>query len=62
MTVNETIERPIPSILMTECDAPIMRHVKTNADLVGVLSRYIEAFEACRTKHIALVTAIQKEK
>jgi len=45
---------------MQPCIEPVIGDVKTNADLVRVLSLYMEAFDICKAKHEALVAAIQE--
>lgn len=37
-----------------------MGEIVTNADLVRILSLYMEAFDICKAKHEALVAAIQE--
>lgn len=49
-----------PTVLMQPCIDPVIGDVKTNADIVRVLSLYMEAFDICKAKHAALVTAIQE--
>jgi hypothetical protein len=45
---------------MQPCIDPVIGDVKTNADLVRILSLYMEAFDICKAKHEALVTAISE--
>ena len=49
-----------PAILMQPCDKPKVGEIVTNADLLRVLSRYMEAFDICVAKHDALVKAIKE--
>lgn len=49
-----------PTVLMQPCNDPVIGDVKTNGDLVRVLSIYMEAFDICKAKHEALVAAIQE--
>lgn len=44
---------------MQPCDRPKEGEIVTNADLLRVLSRYMEAFDICVAKHDALVEAIK---
>lgn len=46
---------------MQPCIEPVIGDVKTNADLVRILSLYMEAFDICKAKHEALVAAIHEE-
>ena len=50
-----------PEVLMQPCTRPALVELKTNADLVRMLSLYVEAFDICAAKHDALVAAIQEE-
>lgn len=59
VTVTEVKLEP-PTVLMQPCIDPVIGDVKTNADLVRVLSLYMEAFDICKAKHEALVAAIQE--
>ena len=45
---------------MQPCIKPAIGDLKTNADLVRVLSLYMEAFDICKAKHEALVAAISE--
>lgn len=49
-----------PTVLMQPCIEPVIGDVKTNADLVRILSLYMEAFDICKAKHEALVAAISE--
>lgn len=49
-----------PTVLMQPCIEPVIGDVKTNSDLVRILSLYMEAFDICKAKHEALVAAILK--
>jgi len=45
---------------MQPCIEPVADDIMTNADLVRLLSRYMEAFDICKAKHGALVAAISE--
>lgn len=45
---------------MQPCIEPAMGDIKTNADLVRILSLYMEAFGICKAKHEALAAAIRE--
>ena len=49
-----------PSVLLEPCEDPQRVEIRTNADIVRMLSLTIQAYEACRAKHGALVMAIDK--
>lgn len=58
-TVPE-IKLATPTVLMQPCIEPAMGDIRTNADLVRILSLYMEAFGICKAKHEALAAAIRE--
>jgi len=49
-----------PEILMQPCVRPDVDELNTNADLLRLLSKFMESFDVCAAKHNALVVAIQE--
>lgn len=51
----------IPTALLEPCEDPDRVELRTNADIVRMLSNTIKAYETCKARHRALVLATQGE-
>lgn len=61
--LNNAIQMPaIPASMMEPCNAPEKREIKTNADVIKLLSDTIQAYDICSARHDALVHAITEQE